>query len=103
MTFTEQTGYTRTAPDAICQEQGFLLMAHAWSFDLNEDRFVKYFEERTGVRISWSPSCDYENPRPCSKAEWRGVVQEIMTDTETSGRIMRGKLEDAWELWQKHR
>jgi len=100
MTFTEQTGYKRSGPNAICQDTEALLAVREFSFDLQDEDFVRYFEDRTGVCITWSPRCDYEHPFACSEKEWAKVCADIMADDDTSDRILRGKLEDAWELWQ---
>jgi hypothetical protein len=100
MTFTEQTGYKRSGPNAICQDTEVLLAVREFSFDLKDEDFVRYFEDRTGVRITWSPRCGYEHPFACSEKEWAKVCADILVDDDTHDRILRGKLEDAWELWQ---
>ena len=103
MTFTEQTGYKRSGPVAICQDIEALLAVRQFSFDLTDEDFVRYFEDRTGVRITWSPRCGYKHPNPpfaCSDKEWAKVCADIMADDDTPTRILRGQLEDAWELWQ---
>jgi hypothetical protein len=103
MTFTAQTGYKRSGPVAICQDIEALLAVREFSFDLTDEDFVRYFEDRTGVRITWSPRCGYKYPNPpfaCSEKEWAKVCADIAADTDTPTRILRGKLEDAWELWQ---
>ena len=100
MTFTEQTGYKRSGPNAICQDIEALLAVREFSFDLTDEDFVRYFEDRTGVRITWSPRCDYEHPFACADKEWAKACADIMADDDTPTRILRGQLEDAWELWQ---
>lgn len=100
MSFTQQTGFRRSGPNAICQDHEALLAAREFTFDLSDEDFVRYFEDRTGVRITWSPRCDYETPFACTDKEWQQVCRDIMADEDTPTRILRGKLEDAWELWQ---
>jgi len=106
MKFTEQTGYKRSGPVAICQNIEALLAVREFSFDLTDEDFVRYFEDRTGVRITWSPRCGYGVTEPdnppfaCSEAEWKQFCKDVMADADTPTRILRGKLEDAWELWQ---
>lgn len=98
--FTEQTKYQRSGPNAICQDIDALLRVTKFNFNLGDEDFVRYFEDRTGVRITWSPRCDYEHPFACSRNEWSQVMRDIIADQDTPARILRGKLEDAWELWQ---
>jgi hypothetical protein len=98
--FTAQTGYRRSGPVAICQDIQAFLAVREFSFDLTDEDFVRYFEDRTGVCITWSPRCGYEHPFACSDKEWAKVCADIMADDETPTRILRGKLEDCWELWQ---
>ena len=100
MTFTAQTGYHRSGLVAICQDTEALLAVREFSFDLTDEDFVRYSEDRTGVRITWSPRCGYEHPFACSDKEWAKVCADIMADDDTPTRILRGKLEDCWELWQ---
>ena len=98
--FTEQTSYQRSGPNAICQDIDALLRVTQLNFDLSDEDFVRYFEDRTGVRITWSPRCDYEHPFACSDKEWAKVCADIMADDDTPTRILRGQLEDTWELYQ---
>jgi hypothetical protein len=100
MTFTEQTGFRRSGPNAICQDHEALLAVSEFNFDLQDEDFVRYFEDRTGVAIIWSPRCGYAAPFACSDKEWQQVCRDTMQGDETFQRIIRGKLEDAWELWQ---
>ena len=100
MTFTEQTGFRRSGPNAICQDHEALLAVREFTFDLRDEDFVRYFEDRTGVAITWSPRCGYAAPFACSDKEWQQVCRDTMQGDETFQRIIRGKLEDAWELWQ---
>ena len=103
MTFTQQTGFRRSGPNAICQDHEALLAVREFTFDLQDEDFVRYLEDRTGVRVTWSPRCGYEHPNPpfaCSDKEWAKVCADIMADDDTPTRILRGKLEDAWELWR---
>lgn len=102
MTFTEQTGYRRTGSKSICQDADALLAVQHYNFDgdLNNADFLRYFESRTGICITWSPRCSYKQPFACSAQEWAEVCAAVMRDEDTPARILRGRLEDAWELWQ---
>jgi hypothetical protein len=104
MTFTEQTGYRRSGPVAICQDQEALLAVREFTFDLTDPDFVSYFESRTGVCISWSPACGYEcsdnPPYLATEKEWKTICRDTMQSDETFQRILRGKLEDCWELYR---
>jgi hypothetical protein len=100
MRFTQQTGFRRSGPNAICQDHEALLAVREFTFDLQDEDFVRYFEGRTGVAITWSPRCGYAAPFACSDKEWQQVCRDTMQGDETFQRIIRGKLEDAWELWQ---
>jgi len=104
MTFTEQTGFRRSGPNAICQDHEALLAVREFTFDLTDPDFVSYFESRTGVCISWSPACGYDcsdnPPYLATEKEWKTICRDIMRDTDTPTRILRGKLEDCWELYR---
>ena len=100
MSFTQQTGFRRSGQKAICQDTEALLAVRKFSFDLTNEDFVRYFEDRTGICITWSPCCDYEFPFACTDKEWQQVCRDTMQGDETFQRVIRGKLEDAWELWQ---
>jgi hypothetical protein len=100
MTFTEQTGYRRRAPQAICQDTAALLAVRETNFDLDDRDFVDYFIARTGVRINDNGrGPNYLAHSPCSPQEWAQKKRNIMHDDETFLRIIRGQLEDCWELY----
>lgn len=98
MTFTEQTGYRRPHPCGICQDHDFLLAVTHCDFDLSDPQFVDYFEGRTGVQL-WDTG-PYKTPRSRTFEEWDDMVAEIENGTETPARILRGRLQDCWELYQ---
>ena len=100
MTFTEQTGFRRSGPNAICQDHEALLAVREFTFDLTDPDFVSYFESRTGICISHSPASDYKLEFLATEKEWQTICRDTMQGDETFQRIIRGKLEDAWELWQ---
>ena len=104
MSFTQQTGFRRSGPNAICQDHEALLAVREFTFDLNDPDFVSYFESRTGVCISWSPACGYDcsdnPPYLATEKEWQTICRDTMQGDETFQRIIRGKLEDCWELYR---
>jgi hypothetical protein len=104
MSFTQQTGYRRSGPVAICQDHEALLAVREFTFDLNDPDFVSYFESRTGVCISWSPACGYDGsdnpPYLATEKEWKTICRDIIRGTDMPARILRGKLEDCWELYR---
>ncbi len=101
MSFTTQTGYHRQGPQAICQDLDALLAVRETSFDLSDPDFVAYFVRRTGVRINENGrGATYETYSPCSHQEWADVCQDIKQGKDQVSRILRGKLEDCWELYQ---
>jgi hypothetical protein len=101
MSFTAQTGYRRQGPRAICQDAESLLAVRETSFDLADPDFVDYFVARTGVRINDNGrGAEYLDHSPCSPSEWSEVCRDIMQGDDTPTRLLRGKLEDCWELYQ---
>lgn len=98
--FTQQTGFRRGHPRAICQDQRMLLKVREFNFNLNDEKFIAYFEARTGVAISESPRTSYKVHIKCTADEWEDAKHDIMTSQDRYKQIMRGRLEDAWELWQ---
>ena len=80
MTFTAQTGYKRSGPVAICQDSEALLAVREFSFDLTDEDFVRYFEDRTGVRITWSPrtSCATLKTAPESASRGRRGLRALL-------------------------
>jgi hypothetical protein len=99
-TFTAQTGYRRSGPVAICQDIEALLAVREFTFDLNDPDFVSYFESRTGICISHSPASDYKLELLATEKEWQAICRDTMQGEETFQRIIRGKLEDCWELYR---
>ena len=101
MSFTTQTGYLRQGPQAICQDLDALLAVRETSFDLSDPDFVAYFVRRTGVRINENGrGVTYKTYSPCSPQEWADVCRDITQGKDQVNRILRGKLEDCWELYQ---
>jgi hypothetical protein len=97
MTFTEQTGYRRQGPHALCQEHAYLLAATKFDYDLSDPEFVAYFERRTGIALRSTGS--YSSPRHRTREEWDDMAWHIMNGDETPDRILRGRLQDCWELY----
>ena len=100
MTFTKQTGFRRSGPNAICQDHEALLAVREFTFDLTDPDFVSYFESRTGICISHSPASDYKLEFLATEKEWQTICRDTMQGDETFQRIIRGKLEDCWELYR---
>jgi hypothetical protein len=98
MTFTAQTGYHRPHPRGICQDHDFLLAVTQCDFDLTDPEFVAYFEGRTGVQLR--KTGPYKNPRQRTPEEWESMVAEITSSNDMPILVLRGRLQDCWELYQ---
>jgi hypothetical protein len=99
MTFTAQTGYRRSHPRGICQNHDFLLAVTQFDFDLFDPDFVAYFEGRTGIQLRSTGG--YFTPRNRSVEEWDEMVADLSSAEDETTRILRGKLQDCWELYNK--
>jgi hypothetical protein len=99
MTFTAQTGYRRSHPRGICQNHDFLLAVTHFDFDLSDPEFVAYFEGRTGIQLRSTGG--YYTPRNRSGEEWKEMVADISSAEDETTRILRGKLQDCWEIYNK--
>lgn len=98
MTFTAQTGYHRPHPRGLCQDHAYLLAATSFDFDLSDADFVTYFKTRTGIDLR---ETSYKVSRHRTAEEWQFLVGELITGQDTHSRLMRGKLQDCWELYHK--
>lgn len=91
-TIYQQTGWIRPHPQTICQEVSVLEQVTAFDYVLTDD-FVKYFEARTGVRIT-ECECGFQH------------VVDVLANPDVSlsetdhWRLTRAKLQDAWELYR---
>jgi len=107
-TIHEQTGWQRPFPKMLCNRLDVLLKIDEYSYNLDDKRFIKYFEDRTGIQISaskdWRFLYDGDNAknyqfthlligRPVTYEDRQGHLKHI--------KITRGKLQDAWELYTK--
>ena len=104
----DQTGWKRTYPQMICQDPDLLSKVNVFTYNLNDAGFVKYFISRRGVKI------DGEEPLLTDpKAEQRYLASDDIRYIGTGQpvpmedrlvtlkvyRIMRGQLQDCWELY----
>jgi len=90
----EQTGWKRPSCYMICQEPEVLEKVTQFSYDLDNELFVGYFQARTGIIIS---QCD------CG---WESTKQEYAPNNKVflgHQIITKARLQDCWELFCKER
>ncbi len=120
---TQQTGWRRPAPTAICQDHQVLLAITEFDFDLTDPGFQAYARSRgvlhgCGIPGShrWRFTADHAATRddfmadPCFRSPDPGPITSAVylyppEEMETHWRIMRlakAKLQDCWELYRTH-
>jgi len=111
----EQTGWKRPYSRQICQEHDILLKITEYSYDLNNEEFVKYFISRTGILILKEDRPDisyFTLAFPFEQVEeWllyspnytrldgQPVDPESRKFDVKINKLIRGRLQDCWELW----
>lgn len=107
----------RVHPMQICQEPAALLLVGAYSYDVTDKSFLAYFLDRCGIDFrlvdldhhrlflisapwleveEWilnSPELTYLSTLMPVPAEHRDVMVKVW-------KIIRGKLQDCWEVYQ---
>lgn len=101
----------------ICQDEDVLDRVTEFDFDLNDDRFVQYYKDRTGIdlksatipwgRMVWlltsekaedwlrnSTDCIYQGSKKTVPFAAREVFVNI-------NRRSRARLQDCWELYRR--
>jgi hypothetical protein len=110
----EQTGWERCHPKQICQEIEVLTQISSYSYDLSDQGFVAYFASRTGVLLTDDPRARFSLTSPWNEAEAWLLNSQEFTYLENGlpvaswdrppfvsmYRILRGQLQDCWELYQ---
>jgi len=89
----EQTGWKRPFPLQICQDLDALEKVHIFTYDLDDEKFVDYFEERTGLMIS------FFRPEPGDMdPDGDDVVFRNMGGKLCGGTLYKGSWEETWDL-----
>lgn len=89
----QQTGWKRPYPQMICQDPEVRLAIREFDYDLNNPEFVKYYKSRTGVQID-----QFSCPRAWDSFKSVELNPNCIVG-ETHLRLMRGALQDCWELF----
>lgn len=74
----------------ILQDPDLLLKIHQFDYDLNNPKFVKYFEGRTGIMIS-KMECGWDQTLEIFAIENQPA--------ENHHKITKARLQDSWELF----
>ncbi len=119
-TIEQQTGWKRPSPKTRCQKPAILLKITTYSYNLDDRQFLLFFEKRTGIQL---------NKKDPQVSKWL-FTKWLLTDSNVEGwlrtsnehvysdgrrvplgkqrelavrnnRIMRGRLQDCWELYKK--
>lgn len=117
MSFCEQTGWERVHPLQICQVASVLESVSTFTYDLNDQAFLKYFLCRCGIDFATNLSPE---KRFFLSGSWKEVLTWFMASPEfkyeVSGlqvntedrqffarmwKIMRGQLQDCWDIYQQ--
>ena len=84
---------------ALTQDHKKLLALEAFTFNLGDPAFVRYYVSRTGDRIDERPCLPYLARTPCTADEWRETCADITNPPDKVWRIRRAKLQDCWEIY----
>ena len=90
-TIEEQTGWKRPFKYMICQDINILQKIHTFSYDLENEDFLKYFLGRIGSMITMT-DIGWDNEKK--------LLHPDNEPDEISDKITKGKLQDCWELYQ---
>ncbi|KKL81329.1 hypothetical protein LCGC14_1995900 [marine sediment metagenome] len=114
-TIKQQTGWKRPHKKTICQDYHALMSVHEYDFDLDNQEFVNYFIERTGIKLG-----SEERPElarwllisPMAQAWLRtskdykylesGEAVPLGEEREGAiaiNKILKGRIQDCWELF----
>jgi len=93
----QQTGWKRPHPFMILQEPALLVKITKFNYDLEDMQFVRYFESRTGIRIT-ACECGWEEV----KKHWANHNLDLKVDTaHWSG--TRARIQDCWEIYNSEK
>ena len=108
--FEDQTGWQSPMPGkSICQDPKYLLRVKNFSYDLEDYEFIKYFTNRTGICLDIYVNPITKKIEPAGDMpfdEWKsgpGNRNSKLLDPEGKDRfllIIRGRLQQAWELYK---
>ena len=117
ITIEKQTGWKRPHPEMICQDISILMKIDEYFFDLENEDFIKYFIKRTGIVITDSSLQPWEKTKEdlndpnhenfILKSEsfeyLNGDMVPLSGNERTTiakgHKILKGKLQDCWELF----
>lgn len=123
-TISQQTGWNRPYPLMICQDHDVLLSITEFSFDMDDQDFLKYFRSRTGLQIGKEKKADQkvflltspdaekwllESPEyryQESQFPTSGMTVPFGRDREQAikvNRIMKARFQDCWEIYSASR
>jgi hypothetical protein len=90
-------GFRALGPVHICQDVEVLERFAEFDYCLEDTAFLDYFESRTGLQLRWCDCCP-GNRR--LGACWGRKVESIAAE-ERWCRILRGQIQDVWEIWDR--
>lgn len=90
--------YNRPYPQMIIQDPDLLMSIANFDYDLFNDDFVRYFEDRTGVKIKTFP--DGSINRECWENTAKVFGDVMAYPIDRFQKIIKGKLQDCWEIWK---
>lgn len=121
-TITQQTGWVRHHPQAICQDFDIRIRVHEYDFDLEDLGFQAYAKARgvlylAGENLRWQIAAEHRTTRKefLQAERWEplrwwvhyktGARMRLQTDDELEAswqiiRAAKGALQDVWELYQ---
>jgi len=119
-TIQEQTGWKRPYPKMICQNSNILKNITEYNYDLTNTEFINYFRSRTGILLHKCEDVELEHfllNSSTSKAATNWLLNspeykyhtgvavskyDRLIDIEIN-KVLRGKLQDCWELFSNNK
>ncbi len=111
----KQTGWKRTNNrEEMLQDPSVLLKITEYNYNLKYSNFVKYFEDRTGIELNLNDNNTFflltsdnktmqtwlKNSEEFKYLNGEVVPFEKREDHIIYMKILKGKLQACWELWQ---
>jgi hypothetical protein len=112
-----ELGFRASTPHHVCMDHAILERFSRFDYDLQDVEFVRYFEARAGVQISWCP-CGHDHIRDVvhswvklgfvpGQCGWEKKLAAYSLPPKPLEqrwqRILRGQIQDAWEVWLETR
>ena len=113
-TIEQQTNWKRPVPTMICQDHDVLMAITEYSFDMDDEAFMAYARSRTGIQFGkedkaelarfllTDPDADRWLLESPDFRYLNGEMVPFGRDRELKvkfHKIMRGRLQDCWELY----